>query len=211
MNPTDDVSAQIDLPEEKKRQAREKQWVKSFTTRLRDGLTPHAEEKIRVEVEDGERLPYLCQIYEYSKDVPSIPAISRYETDLLIKDKYSNGTWIPRVVVECKLGRIHTHDALTYSAKAATHKNVHPYLRYGILVGGRKNQALPGRLIRHGAYFDFMVSWRGAEPEPDEWKVFCELVGNELLASRKLQELLTTNRSASRKLITALHRPLVVR
>ena len=47
------------------------------------------------------------------------------------------------------MGGVTTHDALTYSTKAATHKHVHPYLRYGFLAGGI--QTIPGRLIKHGA------------------------------------------------------------
>lgn len=200
MNPNDILDQPADAPEEK-RQAREKQWVKSVAARLREPLSRNATENARIEVADGQKLPYLCQVYEYGQDGAIAPSISRYETDLLIKDELANGSWIPRVVVECKLGHVSTHDALTYSAKAATHKHVHPYLRYGILVGDLKNQALPGRLIRHGAYFDFMLSWAGAQPTDEEWKVFCQLVGEEILASRKLQELLTTNRSAARKKI----------
>jgi hypothetical protein len=51
-----------------------------------------------------------------------------YQTDLLISERLDDGEdWTPRVVVEFKLGSVTTHDALTYSAKAATHKNVHPY------------------------------------------------------------------------------------
>lgn len=192
-----------------KRQARENQWVKSFTARLGSDLAHHALEQTLVMVVAGEKLPYLCQIQEYHRDSPIAPAISSYETDLLISDESADGRWVPRVVVECKLGHISTHDALTYSAKAATHKNVHPYLRYGILVGDHKSQ-LPGRLIRHGAYFDFMVSWSGAEPGAEEWAGFCDLLGKEMAASRRLQELLTTNRSAGRKKISTLHRPLIV-
>jgi len=45
-----------------------------------------------------------------------------------------------------------------------------PYLRYGIFLGKRDHYPLPGRLFRHGAHFDFMLSWRGYEPDPSEWK-----------------------------------------
>ncbi len=43
--------------------------------------------------------------------------------------------WKPRVVVEAKLGKVTTNDAITYSQKASTHRAVHPYLRYGIMLG----------------------------------------------------------------------------
>ncbi len=43
-------------------------------------------------------------------------------------------------------GSITTHDVITYSHKAATHRQVHPYLRYGIL-WVEENNILPGRLF----------------------------------------------------------------
>ena len=198
-----------DIPEEK-RPSREKEWVKSFVPRLNSDLTTYRSKESELVVSACQKLPYLCQIHEYEQDASNAPTISSYETDLLIKDQFPDGRWVPRVVVECKLGSVTTHDALTYSAKAATHKHVHPYLRYGILIGNHEKQALPGRLIRHGAYFDFMLSWGAAEARPEEWARFCELVGKEVEASRRLQELLTESRSTTRKKITILHRPLLV-
>lgn len=88
--------------------------------------------------------------------------ILRAQTDLSIVEHIDAERWTPRVVVEAKLGSVTTHDAITYSEKAATHRSVHPYLRYGIMLGEREHHPLPGRLYRHGAQFDFMVSFRGA-------------------------------------------------
>jgi hypothetical protein len=210
MNLPDTANQQSDPSGEEKRPVREKQWVNSFADRLREDLARHGTAEARIDIADGQKLPYLCQIYEYSQDTAISPIISSYETDLLIKEQLPDGRWIPRVVVECKLGHINTHDSLTYSAKAATHKHVHPYLRYGILIGDHARKALPGRLIRHGAYFDFMLSWAGAQPSDEEWKVVCHVVGKEIIASRTLQELLTTSRVAARRKITVLHRPLEV-
>ena len=53
-------------------------------------------------------------------------SVSRYETDLLVYDALDQDAWIPRVVIECKLEGVTTHDAITYSRKASTHKQVHP-------------------------------------------------------------------------------------
>jgi hypothetical protein len=95
---------------------------------------------------------------------------------------------------------------LTYSAKASTHKHVHPYLRYGFLVGGISG--IPGRLIKHGAYFDSMASWVSLDPTPEEWSRFIEVLKEEVIASRTIQEILTMTRSASKKRYNILHRPL---
>jgi len=56
-----------------------------------------------------------------------------HETDLLVVENLDEVKWTPRVVIEAKgNGAINTHDAITYSHKAATHRQVHPYLRYGL-------------------------------------------------------------------------------
>ena len=104
-------------------------------------------------------------------------------------------------------GGVTTHDALTYSTKASTHKHVHPYLRYGVLIGDF-GSALPGRLIRHGAYFDFMMVWGGEEPTREEFSGLVKVLEAEIAASRTLQGLLTDTKSKSRKKFSILHRPL---
>lgn len=134
----------------------ERQWVRSLVPRIQKALDASNTSKASVEVRDGKKLAYTCEINEYAEDNSSQPVSARYETDLLIYDSSKTGNWVPRVVVEFKMGGVTTHDALTYSTKASTHKHVHPYLRYGFLAG--RSHAIPGRLIRHGAYFDFMAS-----------------------------------------------------
>ena len=83
-----------------------------------------------------------------------------YETDLLVSEKVTDQKWKPRLIIEVKIKAVTTHDAITYSQKASEHKIVHPYLRYGILVGSREHYPLPGLLFRHGVHFDFMLSWK---------------------------------------------------
>jgi hypothetical protein len=100
-----------------------------------------------------------------------------------------------------------THDALTYSTKAATHKHVHPYLRYGVLIGDF-GTSLPGRLIRHGAYFDFMAAWGSEKPTASEWAEIVDVLRDEITASRTLHALLSDSRSKTRKKFRLLHRPL---
>src|SRR4051794_17779487 len=97
-------------------------------------------------------------------------------------------------------------DALTYSGKAATHKHVHPYLRYGILVGSYGGAVLPSRLVRHAAYFDFMGVWRDADPSDGEWRTFLDVISAEVVAWRELHRLL----AGPRKVFHMLHRRLQV-
>jgi hypothetical protein len=189
----------------------EKVWVSSLVPELENNFAGLNEDGVQVRVCVGRKLPYCCQIHEYDADDNNCPSVSRYETDLLLYDTFKDGRWTPRVVIECKIGRISTHAALTYSAKASTHKHVHPYLRYGFLANEREHWAIPGRLVRHGAYFDFMVTWCATKPTKQEWKTFCELLAQEIQYSRDMQVLLQTSRSSRRTKYTILHRPLVLR
>jgi hypothetical protein len=184
----------------------ERQWVHSFVARLDGDL--EGIRGTRVRATDSTRLAYACEIQKYSADGTPEIETTRYETDILIADFYKDESWVPRVVIECKLTNITSHDALTYSAKAATHRAVHPYLRYGFLAGNRKDYAIPPRLIRHGENFDFMLTWSGLKASPSEWRAFVALIKNEVKASRKLQTLLQENRSKGRRKFKQIHRSL---
>jgi hypothetical protein len=186
--------------------AGERDWVQALQPRLELSLQGLAFPDLRVRVEAGRKLPYACEILGYEPDGSAYTHTARYETDLLVFDQESTGDWVPRVIVECKIGSVTTHDALTYSAKAATHKHAHPYLRYGILIGDY-GTAVPGRLIRHGAHFDFMMVWGGAEPHQEEWSDFIEILTEEVKASRTLKQLLT-DRSHGHQIFRVLHRHL---
>lgn len=98
-----------------------------------------------------------------------------FETDMVIYEKVDNKIK-PRVIVESKVDSITTHDAITYSNKTNYHKNVIPYVRYGIMCGDRGSYPLPGRLFRHGINFDFLFSFVGYEPAEKEKTKFVELI-----------------------------------
>jgi len=157
----------------------------------------------------GEKITYACEITSYSENNET--DLSSYETDLLIKETYPDGSWKPRVVVEAKINSVSTHDAITYSEKAIKHKHVHPYLRYGIMLGNRKDYPLPGRLYRNGAYFDFMMSWKKFEPSDKEVAIMVKILLDEVIASRNLEEILYSSRKRDRNHYTVLHKPLVLK
>ena len=112
------------------------------------------------------------------------------------------------MILELKIKTFTTHDAITYSQKALTHKTVHPYLRYGILLRNRTHYPLPGRLFRHGAHFDFMASWVGFHPTDEELYGLADVIESEIKASRMLEESIYSSRSPNREHYTLLHRPL---
>jgi hypothetical protein len=163
---------------------------------------------MRTTVSTGERLPYRHEVFRYKDTKPSEASTMGYQTDVLVRDELlADDLWVPSVVIECKLGSVTTHDALTYSAKAETHKQVHPYLRYGILIGNHAEKAVPRRLFRHGAYFDFMAAWKAMDPSDEEWKGLIDVLREEIEASRQIEKLVSQNPSK----YSLVHRRLILK
>jgi hypothetical protein len=162
----------------------------------------------------GTGLIYANEIISYSTDEhgnkPKYNTMA-YETDILIQENISATEWMPRVVIETKIDAVSTHDAITYSNKSKAHKSVHPYLRYGIFIGNHSNKHIPGRLIRHGEDFDFMMSCADYKLNETEFKTFKEIVNLEILASQTLTSLVFNTRAKDKQRIFALHRPLVTK
>ena len=187
----------------------EQEWVKSIIPAIED-LLRKSNDNIRVV--DGHKLSYAYEVLAYSlDDKPAKPNSMLFETDILVKELLDDKTWKPRVVIETKLGSVTTHDAITYSQKAQTHKYVHPYLRYGILIGNREHYPLPGRLFRHGQHFDFMLSWKSVLADPKEIARLVGILNDEIQASRNLEKILFNTHSKDRDKFTSLHRPLILK
>lgn len=184
----------------------EKEWVKSIIANI-EKLLRKSDDKIRVI--DGHRLTYANEVLIYGKDYkPDKQKSIGFQTDILVYEQLDNETMKPRVVIEAKL-RLTTHGAITYSQKAQMHKNVHPYLRYGILLGNREQyNFLPGRLFRHGQHFDFMLSWKKYFPNKNENIELIKIIKHEIKASRNLEKIIYDNRLKKRERFTTLHKPL---
>jgi hypothetical protein len=133
---------------------KESEWVDMIAEKVRQSAISHAS---RLRAETGLKLPYGHEIREYGDSRKTTS--SRFQTDLAIVEDTEDGGWKPRLVIEAKIRRITTHDAITYSHKAGAHRAVHPYLRYGVMLGARGTWPLPGRLYRHGTQFDFVISF----------------------------------------------------
>jgi len=109
---------------------------------------------------------------------------SAFQTDLCIFESVQD-IRIPRVVLEFKT-RLTTHDVLTYSAKARRHKQVYPYLRYGMVVA--RLEKLPGRFFTHNEGLDFGVaaaSFRGNRLH----QLLADLFKSEVASSRQLERI----------------------
>ena len=183
----------------------EMQWAKTVQELASQFL---AKKHASLDILQGASLSYANEVLEYQGAEPTEAKSIAYETDLLVVERSSPNKWKPRVVIECKIDSVTTHDAITYSEKAFTHKRVHPYLRYGILIGNRQHYPLPGRLFRHGLYFDFMASWVGFNPTEIEREDLLNIILDEVEASQNLESMLFQSRSSSRKRYVVLHRPL---
>jgi hypothetical protein len=181
----------------------ESEWVKSLQPLIAADLV---EPLLKVEV--GFRLPYALNIKAHktpptNANIQEIPGADfrRYQTDLMVAE-VTESSWVPRVVVEFKLGGINTHDVLTYSAKAATHKSLYPHLRYGVVIG--EHDRLPTKLLWHGHQFDFMLAVKSRAGMGADRRTLSDLLRTEVNASRILGELLI----APRPTVSLIHRKL---
>ncbi len=192
----------------------ENEWVKVIADRLRKRLPklPKCDlcEPGNLEVEVKLKLPYSCEIVSYEGDSPETPNTVNFQTDLGIKEMREDGHWVPRVIIEAKVNSISTHDAITYSQKAEEHRMIHPYLRYGVMLGNRNDKPLPGRLYRHGREFDFMMSFREFEPTEEEMAAFVDLLAAEVNASRVMEKIIRESRQQDRDHYHVFHRKLEV-
>ena len=175
---------------------KENDWTKSICGLLqRSGLGDN------IYVDVLKKIPYAFEISSFNEewgvDADSFDETS-FETDMVIYEKIDEKI-IPRVIVESKVGTVTTHDAITYSHKAMYHKNVIPFVRYGIMLGARETYPLPGRLFRHGTNFDFLFSFVDYEPSEKEVASFVDMLKKEITYSRQIEEILSNSRSRGRK------------
>ena len=160
------------------------------------------------------KIPYAQEINEYYEDSdewePKSETPTKFETDLVIYEKKQDSI-IPRIIIESKLESITTHDAITYSYKAEKHKNITPFLRYGIMIGNRKHYSLPGRLFRHGTNFDFMFCFAGMYLSETEWKSFEDMLLKEVQYSKDLERMIRDSRNKDRRHYYMLQKQLVLK
>jgi len=110
-----------------------------------------------------------------------------FETDLLIEDSHR-----PLVVCELKLG-ITSHDVITYSAKAAKHKEIYPFLRYGLLIGGQST--VDARFFTHNSDLDFVLALSLDQPAlGQQFTVLYDLVENQIKSAERLVRVFQRSR-----------------
>lgn len=127
----------------------EKEFVKEISLKIRKDLEGY-------EIGVGKYLLYKIFInenYEVCPKETMNPKKNNYafQTDMLITKRD-----MPLVVVEAKYDKLSTHDVLIYSTKAIRHKEIYPYIRYGLLFG--KSENIPNRFFMNNYGFDFAVT-----------------------------------------------------
>ena len=130
-----------------------KQSEQQVALQVREILAAHFPDYI---VETGKSLLYKIEVdpsgqLSHENAASPMRGQNAFQTDILItKDA------IPLVVIELKSGSFTSHDVITYSFKAARHKQIYPYLRYGFVVVGL--DGLGRRFVTHNEGFDFAMA-----------------------------------------------------
>lgn len=191
-------------------QPSEAEWMGSLVSLLSEHLStvfPEGESAMRVE--SGVNLAAGYQILDYAEK-SARHSVLFHKADLLVREEGTGGRWTPRVAMECKYGELNSKEALAYNARAEQFKSVHPYLRYGLLIGGYDGLSLPVRVLKNGANFDFIIAWEGAEPRGLTRDRLGAIVVAEIDASRVLSTLLLKEGGAVMGPVRMIHRPLTL-
>lgn len=157
-------------------------------TQFRDTLHELLRERLHgYNVMKGENLLYKLMIDSQGKLQPGPETLAdpkrgqlAFQTDILIKNDK-----VPLVVVELKVGGFSTHDVLTYSTKAIKHKEVYPYLRYGLVISGKKK--IDKRFFTHNTGFDFAMAIGNTKDNVEE---LVEIIKEQLRTSECMLEIL---------------------
>lgn len=187
------------------RETKETKWAKSVADEIHNHLQSISP-KYAADV--AQKLCYANEVRQYIDGVAECIE-TKFETDILIYERIDDERWTPRLVIETKVDSVTTHDAITYSKKAKNHRVVHPFLRYGIFIGGMGNCGVPARLLRHGEALDFMIAWKALKPTKEERQVLLSIIASEIETSQCIEKALYNNRNKERDKVTAYHRPLV--
>ena len=137
------------------------------------------------EVETGKSILYKMIVNARGRLQPSNYAKPKrgqfaFQTDILISNDK-----VPLVVIETKSGGFSTHDVLTYSTKAAKHKEVYPYLRYGFIVGGRDR--IDRKFFIHNSGIDFAIATEDLDSDSND---MVEVVRKQISAAELMLDVL---------------------
>ena len=155
-----------------------------------------------VKVEKNKNLIYEVIInknFEFEPNLPKKPTRGShaFQTDLLI----TREDGLPLVVIETKYGGFSTHDVLTYSTKAQKHKEIYPYLRYGLVVGG--DEKIYNRFFTHNIGFDFAYVLKDVD-DSDSIKDLAEMIKKQIDNAYLLLDIIFENKNQTKKFNTII-------
>ena len=108
-----------------------------------------------------------------------------FQIDICVFEE-TNGIEFPRIAIEFKES-VTTHDVLTYSAKAGKHKQIYPWLRYGLLAGAESS--IPGRFFTHNEHLDFFIAAQEYRNQQKVNELVRGLLKREWEISKTLEEI----------------------
>jgi len=135
----------------------EKLFVEKFIKAINSRL-----DKSKFELIEGRNLFYELTVnreqeLQLGKIEDQIRGKSAYQTDVIVFEKKIRKDF-PLIVFEFKQNPS-THDIIVYSTKARKHKQIYPWLRYGMLICGTDNIPIR-KFIKHNEFLDFCFSVR---------------------------------------------------
>lgn len=152
---------------------KEDEWIDLLHKNLKDKL-------VNFRIFKKESLLYKLMIDSHGRLQPEyyqIPTRGNlaFQTDIMIKDDK-----IPLVVLELKVGGFTTHDILTYSNKALKHKEIYPYLRYGLVIC--ESDIIDRKFFIHNVGFNFALALK----EQSNIDELIEVIKKQVEYSRKI-------------------------
>lgn len=167
--------------------------VESIVEKLKSEINDKNGNKLKGRVVEKENLYYYIPVsfkdnkYNLEIDLDHGPKRGNYafQTDFCFYDENN----VPRVVIEFKLN-LSTHDVLTYSAKAKKHKNVYPFLRYGMC--SIQLDKIPGRFFLHNEDIDFAFALDIKKDNKIDDEILTRIVSiikNEYESSKELENI----------------------
>lgn len=199
--------------------ASESQFVKALVTGVKQNLGQNLDEGI--EIGTGISLLYAITFDDSGnlkvplddEGKPKRGGGAGFQQDILVFEKAPfsaeasdeasdtvHTSIVPRVIAEVKLGGVTTHAVITYSEKARRIRAIYPFARYGLILGGVSR--IPGRVLRLGQEFDFIVVLNNP-PEELEIEALSDMLQEECQTSEDVARMLSGESK-----IRTLHRSL---
>jgi len=161
-------------------------------------------------IKNNENYDGIIEVSGHNKGVPIRPVCkgdkispgdNAFRTDIALfyssqedkekknREKEYNGE-VYLVIIEVKgSGSITTHDILDYSSKAKRHKNIYPWLRYGMVWSSPEKRSVPKKFYMNNESLDFAFNFE--ESVNNNFQDFYEnILRKQIIISLKLHEIL---------------------